>query len=78
MPIFEYVCKHCGHEFEAIIRGSQKAQCPKCESSRLEQKLSVFAVAAGESKSAPSVSPGNGGGGCCACGDPGGPCSMDD
>ena len=77
MPIFEYVCKHCGHEFETIVRGSQKAQCPKCEGSRLEQKLSVFAVAAGESKSAPSMSSGNGGG-CCACGDPSGPCSMED
>jgi putative FmdB family regulatory protein len=76
MPIFEYVCKGCGHEFEAIVRGSQKPQCPKCESARLQQKLSVFAVAGG-SKTAGDM-PGFDGGGCGACGDPNGPCSLDD
>jgi putative FmdB family regulatory protein len=74
MPIFEYVCKSCGNEFEAIVRGSDTAHCPKCEGTRLEKKLSVFAVA---SASGSSETMGATGGGC-ACGDPNGPCSLDD
>ena len=76
MPIFEYVCKECGHQFEALVmssRGSQRPECPSCKGSRLEQLLSTFAV--GPSKgptSSPSPGP------CGSCGDPRGPgsCSM--
>jgi hypothetical protein len=25
MPIFEYVCRQCNHQFEAIVMGKQKA-----------------------------------------------------
>ncbi len=74
MPIFEYACTQCGHQFEAIVRGSEKPHCPKCESARLDQKLSVFAVAA-KNPAAASTAPN---GGCCACGDPRGPCSLED
>ena len=44
MPIFEYLCQRCDHRFEVIVLGSQKAACPKCESKRLTQQLSSFAV----------------------------------
>jgi len=44
MPIFEYVCQECDHQFEAIVQGSQKARCPKCESRKLEQQISRFGV----------------------------------
>src|SRR5439155_10523399 len=75
MPIFEYVCKHCDHQFEALVFGNQKASCPKCESKELAPQLSVFAVSARRSSgsSAPS-------GACGTCGDPRGPgsCSMPD
>jgi len=71
MPIFEYVCKDCQHEFEALVFGKQKAECPKCESKRLEPKLSVFAVAA-KSSSVASRSAGP----CGACGNPDGPGSC--
>ena len=77
MPIFEYVCQQCSHQFEAIVLGTQKAACPKCESKRLSQQLSSFAVR-GE-KSHESAGPaGPGGGACGSCGDPRGPgsCSM--
>src|SRR5215470_14770486 len=46
MPIYEYKCKECNHPFEALVYGSQKAECPKCHSHKLEPKLSVFAVSA--------------------------------
>lgn len=75
MPIFEYVCNHCEHEFESLVYGSQKAECPKCHSRKLTPQLSVFAVAAkASSASAPSE------GACGSCGDPRGPgsCSLPD
>lgn len=75
MPIFEYICKECDHQFEALVYGSEKASCPKCHSKKLAPQLSVFAVSAksssGSSRSA---------GACGTCGDPRGPgaCSMPD
>jgi putative FmdB family regulatory protein len=81
MPIFEYICKECDHEFEALVLGKQKAECPKCHGKKLEPQLSVFAVSAkgGGSASAPSFSAG-GSGSCGSCGDPRGPgaCSRND
>ncbi|HJS38860.1 MAG TPA: zinc ribbon domain-containing protein [Burkholderiales bacterium] len=66
MPIFEYSCNKCGHEFETLVRGSSLPDCPGCHSTELEKKLSVFATA----QAAPEPSP------CGACGHPGGPGSC--
>ena len=78
MPIFEYVCKQCDHEFEALLYGKQTAECPKCKSKKLEPQLSVFAVAAKSGSSSPRHS--MPAGPCGSCGDPRGPgaCSMKD
>ena len=75
MPIFEYVCKDCDHEFEALVYGKQKAECPKCRSNKLAAQLSVFAVSGKSSSSASSSA-----GACGSCGDPRGPgsCSRSD
>ena len=76
MPIYEYICQKCNHQFEALLYGKEKAECPKCHATKLAPQLSVFAVSAGSSKSsAPSASPS---GGCGSCGDPRGPgaCSL--
>jgi putative FmdB family regulatory protein len=75
MPIFEYVCKECDHQFEALVYGSQKAECPKCHSKTLEPQLSVFAVSAkssGPNSSMPMPSSGP----CGSCGSPEGPGSC--
>lgn len=76
MPIFEYVCKECQHEFEALVFGKGKAECPKCHSKKLEPQLSVFAVSAKGASGATSPA----GGACGSCGDPRGPgaCAMRD
>lgn len=73
MPIFEYICKDCHHEFEALVFGKDRAECPKCHGRKLEPQLSVFA-APSKSESAPSSA-----GPCGACGDPRGPgsCGFD-
>jgi putative FmdB family regulatory protein len=74
MPIYEYICKECDHQFEALVMGTQKADCPKCHSRKLAPQLSVFAVSAKSASAAPSV------GACGSCGDPRGPgsCSLPD
>lgn len=41
MPIFEFVCKSCNNEFEALVRGSTPPACPKCASELLERQLSM-------------------------------------
>ena len=41
MPIFEYVCKVCDHQFEALIRSKTIPKCPTCDSADLEKLLSV-------------------------------------
>ena len=73
MPIFEYICRKCDHRFESIVLGPQEPQCPQCESKKLDQQLSRFAVN-GSDKTAAAAAPGP----CGTCGDPRGPgsCSM--
>jgi putative FmdB family regulatory protein len=56
MPIFEYRCEQCGHNFEAILFGDQQAACPKCNAQKLEQQLSTFAVSTHSSVAAPAQS----------------------
>ena len=73
MPIFGYICKECDHQFETLVYGQQKAECPKCHGSKLAPQLSVFAVSAkGQSHAAPSSEA------CGSCGGPRGPgsCSL--
>ena len=41
MPIYEYVCSECSHEFELLIRGSETPACPKCESAEIEKQFSL-------------------------------------
>jgi putative FmdB family regulatory protein len=44
MPIYEYVCRSCSHEFEALVRGSKPPSCPQCKSEELEKKFSLPAL----------------------------------
>ena len=78
MPIFEYVCKECSHEFEALVFGSDKAECPKCRSKKLTPQLSVFAVSSKGASSSSALASNSGA--CGSCGDPRGPgsCSLPD
>jgi putative FmdB family regulatory protein len=76
MPILEYVCEDCTHQFEAIVLGSRQPVCPACDSQRLERQLSVFAVGGQSAGFAAREAFGP----CGSCGDPRGPgaCSMMD
>ena len=44
MPIYEYKCRACNHEFEALVLDAKSPQCSKCESQDIERLLSLFAV----------------------------------
>jgi putative FmdB family regulatory protein len=75
MPLFEYACKACDREFEALVRGSEAPECPSCHSTELQRRLSVFAAHTnGHASSVASSAMGA----CGSCGDPRGPgsCSI--
>ena len=44
MPIFEYSCKKCGHEFEMLVLAGTKPSCPSCRSEELDKLISSPAV----------------------------------
>jgi putative FmdB family regulatory protein len=44
VPIYEYTCKGCGHQFEALVRNNSTPACPECQSEELERLISVPAV----------------------------------
>ena len=43
MPIYEYVCKRCGHELDALQKMSDDplSDCPDCGEAALKRKISA-------------------------------------
>lgn len=74
MPMYEYFCKPCGHQFEQITSSSDPdaGKCPKCNGKNTEKLLSRFAVGGqGDLRESTMhgchgchLAPGGGGGGC--------------
>jgi len=46
MPIFEYRCQQCGHQFDFLDRGrgDGAVRCPRCQAKELTRLPSGFAV----------------------------------
>jgi putative FmdB family regulatory protein len=46
MPLYDFHCRTCGHDFEALVRpqDSGPAPCPSCGGSDLDRQLPTFAV----------------------------------
>ena len=47
MPSYEYRCNNCRKEFEVVVtlgehERHQHPHCPKCKSTKVQQKFSVF------------------------------------
>ena len=41
MPIYEYHCNDCGHDFEYLVFGNkQPDECPSCKSSKVNKLMS--------------------------------------
>jgi len=43
MPLFDFHCRACGHQFEALVRSGHPPVCPSCQGTDLERQLSTFA-----------------------------------
>lgn len=53
MPIYDFHCRSCGHEFEALVRVQDAPpRCPSCRGADLERLLSSFAVSSAEKTAA--------------------------
>lgn len=50
MPIYEYLCQACGHQFEKLVRHGQTPDCPSCQSSELERLLSLPGISTEKSR----------------------------
>ena len=44
MPIYDYACQACGHQFEALVLTPRTVTCPKCAGTTLERLFSIPAV----------------------------------
>ena len=46
MPIFEYRCDACGHQFELLVFSSDETKpvCPQCNAGRVQKLMSAGSV----------------------------------
>lgn len=53
MPLYDFRCRACGHQFEALVRPPEKSiLCPACQQADVERLLSAFAVSTEERRGA--------------------------
>ena len=53
MPLYDFQCRACGHEFEVLVRSGDEAPvCPSCKGRDIERLLSTFAVSYAEKSQA--------------------------
>lgn len=52
MPMFEFSCKKCGHQFEDLVTLAEleagEVECPACGSKKVERGFSTFATSGGD------------------------------
>ena len=66
MPIYEYHCTDCGHDFEKLVRFSDlnanSPECPGCHSENTRKRLSTIAAfSSGKTQSSSAASCGSSG-----------------
>jgi putative FmdB family regulatory protein len=49
MPLYDFRCRGCGHEFEGLVRPSHEVVCPSCGGAGLERLVTgaAFSVRSG-------------------------------
>jgi putative FmdB family regulatory protein len=51
MPLYDFVCRACGHQFEALVRASDAPpECPECRGTDLERLMSSFVASSEEGR----------------------------
>jgi putative FmdB family regulatory protein len=56
MPLYDFRCRRCNHEFEALTRPQDPpVRCPSCQSLDLERLLSGFALHTDERRAAAAL-----------------------
>lgn len=66
MPIYEYSCDKCGHEFEELVFDDAAPVCPHCGSHETRKLMSRCAHCTG-GDGGEYAAPSSGGGGCAGC-----------
>ena len=57
MPLYEYKCSGCGHQFELLIlKAAQRVACPSCAGEKVERLHSTFGVSSAASRNAHTAS----------------------
>ncbi len=41
MPMFDFLCPKCQHQFEELVFGDEKAVCPNCGEKEIERMVSA-------------------------------------
>ena len=68
MPLYDFLCRSCGHTFEILVMGSDKPVCPRCRSVELEKQMSTFSTRGGtKDQGGGSKCSGCAGGSCATC-----------
>lgn len=49
MPLFEFRCPTCRHDFEQLVRAGDRPECPECGSAQVEKLFSAAATRMSES-----------------------------
>lgn len=50
MPIFEYKCRNCSHQFEKLVRNDATPLCPECQNADVEKLLSLTGISTQKSR----------------------------
>lgn len=57
MPLYEFLCRNCQCQFEALVRHDEQAECPQCSSRETQRKLSLPGIPLVASGTASSCAP---------------------
>lgn len=50
MPIYEYRCLSCGHEFEELVKIGDTPPCPGCGKQELERLRSMVTISTSQTR----------------------------